>query len=275
MGLHTTRAAEPEDTTIATPDSAAIGPDSTACTMPDSTTAPDSIEALRPDSIAPAAAFRATDSVPQPRSRMVRTMVDLDNAVQFSSSDSMIIVRRDSAFMYGNSSVTYGEIKLDAAQIEMNLGDNTVYAVGRPDSVGEMQGNPIFHEASGDYEASTMRYNFKTEKGIISNVITQQGEGYLTGGLTKKDVDDSYYIKSGRYTTCDDHDDPHFYLQLTKAKVRPGKNIVVGPSYMVLAGLPLPLAVPFGYFPFSDKYASGIIIPTFGEDYNRGFYARE
>ena len=83
------------------------------------------------------------------------------------------------------------------------------------------------------------------------------------------------YIKDGRYTTCDNHDDPHFYMQLTKAKVRPGKNVITGPAYMVLAGLPLPLAVPFGYFPFSEKYASGVIVPTFGDDYNRGFYLRD
>lgn len=209
------------------------------------------------------------------RSRIVKERVDLDNAVAFSAKDSMVIIRRDSAFMYGDGDVTYGEIRLQAAQIEMNLDDNTVYAVGRPDSVGDIQGKPVFHEGGSDYEAATMRYNFKTSKGLITNVVTQQGEGYLTGGLTKKDVDDSYYIQNGRYTTCDDHDDPHFYFQLTKAKVRPGKNVVTGPAYMVLAGLPLPLAVPFGYFPFSDKYASGVIVPTFGDDYNRGFYLRD
>ena len=213
------------------------------------------------------------ERTPPAASRIVRKKVDLDAPVVFSSADSMVILRRDSAFMYGNSSVTYGDIKLDAEQIEMNLGDNTVYAVGRADSVGEVKGTPVFHEGGSDYEAKTMRYNFKTSKGIITNVGTQQGEGYLTGGLTKKDVDDSYYIKDGRYTTCDNHDDPHFYMQLTKAKVRPGKNVITGPAYMVLAGLPLPLAVPFGYFPFSEKYASGVIVPTFGDDYNRGLVA--
>lgn len=117
-----------------------------------------------------------------------------------------------------------------------------------------------------------MRYNFKTEKGYITNVQTQQGEGYLTGGTTKKNDDGSFYLQNGRYSTCDDHECPHFWLQLTKAKVIPKKNIVTGPAYMVLAGLPLPLAVPFGYFPFTEKYSSGVIFPTFGDDYNRGFY---
>lgn len=208
-------------------------------------------------------------------SRMRYTKVDLDAPVLFTSSDSMLIVRRDSAFMYGSSSVTYGDIKLDAAQIEMDLHDNTVYAIGREDSTGELQGKPVFSQSGTDYEARTMRYNFKTEKGYIRDVVTQQGEGYLTGGQTKKDSTGSFYIGNGRYTTCDNHDDPHFYFQMTKAKVQPGKNVVFGPTYMVLAGLPLPLALPFGYFPFTDSYASGIIVPTFGDDYNRGFYLRD
>lgn len=213
-------------------------------------------------------------AVPEPPrpSRVRYVKEDLDAVVDFASSDSMLILRRDSAFMFGNASVSYGDIKLDAAEIQMDLADNTVYAVGRLDSLGDVEGQPVFTESGTEYEARTMRYNFKTQKGYIRNVVTQQGEGYLTGGTTKKDTADQFYLASGRYTTCDNHDDPHFYFQMTKAKVRPGKNVVVGPTYMVLAGLPLPLAVPFGYFPFTDKYASGIIVPSFGDDYNRGFY---
>ncbi len=208
-------------------------------------------------------------------SRVRYTKVDLDAPVNFSSSDSMMIVRRDSAFMYGSGSVVYGDIQLDAATIEMDLKDNTVFAYGQEDSIGEILGKPVFSEGGSEYEAKTMRYNFGSGRGYIRDVVTQQGEGYLTGGRTKKDSIDAFYIADGKYTTCDQHDDPHFYFQLTKAKVRPGKNIVFGPAYMVLAGLPLPLAVPFGYFPFTDKYASGIIVPTFGDDYNRGFYLRD
>ena len=222
--------------------------------------------------VVPSAPLPANQTSPS-RVRYVKT--DLDAPVVFSSTDSMCIVRRDTAYMYGDGSVSYGDIKLDAAEIRMDLTDNSVFAVGRTDSTGEVIGKPVFNENGTDYEAATMRYNFKTQKGYITNVVTQQGEGYLTGGRTKKGTDDEFYIKDGRYTTCDHHDNPHFYFQLTKAKVRPGKNIVVGPAYMVLAGLPLPLAVPFGYFPFTDKYASGVIVPTFGDDYNRGFYLRD
>ncbi len=210
-----------------------------------------------------------------PRLRPVLNKVDLDASVNFSSSDSMVIIRRDSAFMYGNGNVSYGNINLKAANIEMSLGDNTVYAVGVPDSLGDIQGSPVFKEGDDEYEAATMRYNFKSEKGYITNVVTQQGEGYLTGGITKKEDNGDFYIANGRYTTCEDHDDPHFYFNITKGKMRAGKDVVTGPAYMVLAGLPLPLAVPFGYFPFSSKYSSGIIVPSFGDDYTKGFYLRD
>ena len=150
-----------------------------------------------------------------------------------------------------------------------------MYAVGRKDTTDEVVGSPVFKDRSGEYQPKTMTYNFKTSKGFITDVVTQQGEGYLTGGQTKKLADDSYNIINGRYTTCDDHEHPHFYMQLTKAKMRPKKDIVTGPAYMVLCDVPLPLAVPFGYFPFTSKYSSGVIFPTFGDDYNKGFYLRD
>ncbi len=217
-------------------------------------------------------AARRQPTAPAGPSRIRKEKVDLDAQVVFSSTDSMIIVRRDSAYMYGSGKVEYGNLKLDADNIEMDLNNSTVFAVGTTDSIGNVIGKPIFNESGTDYEAATMEYNFKTKKGFITNVVTQQGEGYVSGGTTKKGPDDSYYMKDARYTTCDDHDCPHFYFQMTKAKMRPGKNVVMGPAYMVLAGLPLPIAVPFGFFPFTDSYSSGVIVPTFGDDYNRGFY---
>ena len=207
--------------------------------------------------------------------RFVRHFVDLDNSVKFTAKDSLVFYGKNNAKMFGTSQVTYGSIDLKAMEIEMNMDNSEVYAVGRPDSVGELEGNPVFKDPSGEYESKTMRYNFKSKKGFITDVVTQQGEGYLTGGVTKKMENDEYFIRNGRYTTCDDHEHPHFYMQLTKGKMKPGKNVVTGPAYMVLADVPLPLAVPFGYFPFSKKYSSGVIFPSFGEDYNRGFFLRD
>lgn len=235
------------------------------------------VDAIHADSVAvePAVTDSVTaiaDTVAKKPSRIRRQKVDLDNIVNITSSDSMIMIGRNRAIIYGEGKVDYGDMKLDADQIDVDLQNSTVYAIGRPDSVGEIVGSPVFEEGGSTYETKTMSYNFKTKRAFITDVVTQQGEGYLTGGQTKKTEGDEYYVQNGRYTTCDDTECPHFWFQLTKAKVKPKKNVVTGPVYLVLEGLPLPLALPFGYFPFSDKYASGIIVPTFGDDYNRGFY---
>ena len=231
------------------------------------------VDAIGVDSIAKKESVAPIDTAQ--KSRIRRVKVDLDNQVVFSSQDSIVMTGDNRVYMYGKGAVTYGKLKLDADQIDMDMKNSLVYAVGRKDSLGEWVGKPVFDEGGATYETETMKYNFKSKRGYITNVITEQGEGYLTGGETKKMEDDTYYIKNGRYTTCDQHDCPHFYFQLTQAKVRPNQDIVTGPAYMVLSGLPLPLAVPFGYFPFSKKYSSGILVPTFGEDYQRGFYLRD
>ena len=228
----------------------------------------------------PTSSLAADSTIATPKraaapSRIRREKVDLDNQVKFSSADSLVLIGRSNMIMYGDGQVDYGDLKLDAALIEVDLDKSEVYAVGQPDSIGEIVGSPVFEEGGSSYETKTMRYNFKSKRGIITDVITEQGEGYLTGGTTKKTEDDYYYLENGRYTTCSDHEHPHFFFQLTRAKVKPKSNIVTGPAYMVLMGLPLPLAVPFGYFPFSSKYASGVIVPSFGDDYNRGFYLRD
>ena len=207
-------------------------------------------------------------------SRFISERVDLDHVVEFSAKDSIVLLGRNHAVMHGGSKLRYGDIDMSASQISMDMDSSQVQAIGMPDSIGELTGKPVFKDNSGEYESRVMKYNFKSKRGYITDIVTEQGEGYLTGGVTKKTEDDYYYIKDGRYTTCDDHDHPHFYFQLTKAKVKPKKNVVTGPAYMVLEDLPLPIAVPFGFFPFSEKYQSGILVPTFGEDYNRGFYLR-
>ena len=254
------------------PDSLNITSDSALSV--DTITAPDTLDSrphltpqqMRRERLAP-------DSTALPKgSKIMRNKVDINTVVDISASDSMVIQGRNNAFLYGSSSVVYGPQQIDADEIQLNMATSTVYAVGRPDSTGEVQGNPVFQDNGDSYTAKTMEYNFRTEKGIITDIITEQGEGYLTGGRAKKVGDNTFYMQDGRYTTCDHHDNPHFWFQLTKGKVRPKKDVVTGPAYLVLAGLPLPLAVPFGYFPFSEKYSSGIIFPTFGDDYNRGFY---
>ena len=208
-------------------------------------------------------------------SKIRRDKSDINDAVTFSAKDSLLIIGQNNAYLYGSSDVQYGSFQVKAEEIRMEMDSSMVYATGVIDSIGERQGNPVFQDKSGQYESESMAYNFKTERGYITNVITEQQDGFLTGGRAKKMEDGSFFVEDGRYTTCDDHEHPHFYFQLTRAKVRPKKDVVTGPGYMVLLGIPLPLALPFGYFPFSDKYSSGVIFPSFGDDYNRGFYLRD
>lgn len=208
-------------------------------------------------------------------SRINREDADIDGTVTFAAADSIVFFNRNRAYMYGESTVDYGEFKLNAGSIEMELDSNTVYATGVLDSLGKMDGAPVFKDKSGEYESRTMKYNFRTQRGYITDVVTQQGEGYLNAGRTKKMDDGTYYVEDGKYTTCQNPDHPHFYFKLTRARVTPKKNIVTGPAYLVVADVPLPLALPFGFFPFSKDYSSGVIFPSFGDDYNRGFYLRD
>lgn len=232
---------------------------------------------LKTDSLAVDSVVATDDSLGARKgfTRIVRDKVDLDNALNFSAKDSLVLVGQQNAFLYGDGNVDYGEFKLNSAEIRMEMDSSTVYAEGVVDSIGELQGNPVFQQGGDEYESKSMKYNFKTERGYITNVITEQQDGFLLGNKAKKNPDGSFFLEDGFYTTCDDHEHPHFGFKITRAKVRPKKDVVTGPGYMMLVGIPLPLALPFGYFPFSEKYSSGIIFPSFGDDYNRGFYLRD
>lgn len=211
----------------------------------------------------------ANDSVPEKKA-------GLDAPVTYQATDSMVMTAGNWAYLYGEGDVKYQNIELQSELIEMNLDSSMVYAKFGLDSIGDEFGYPLFKEGEQQYESKTMRYNFKSKKGYITDVITQQGEGYVTAGRTKKMEGDVLNMVGGRYTTCDEHEHPHFYIQMTKAKVRPKKNIVTGPVYLVLEDVPLyPLGLPFCFFPFSSTYSSGIIMPTFGDESTRGFYLRE
>lgn len=201
----------------------------------------------------------------------------LDAPVAYQADDSLVWIVADAkAYLYKNSQVDYQKIGLTAEQITVDIDTKTVYAHGVKDSTGKAIGKPVFKDGDTPYESDTMSYNFSSRKGYISNVVTEQGEGYMTSKSAKKGSDDAFYGANGKYTTCDNHEHPHFYLALTRAKMRPGKNVVFGPAYLVVEDVPLPLAIPFGFFPFSNSdYASGFIMPTYGDETERGFYLRD
>ena len=195
----------------------------------------------------------------------------LDAPVAYEANDSIVFTQSGFAHLYGQGKVSYPGADLEADVISMDMDNSTVFARGVVDSVGTAKGRPVFKDGDTSYETDTIRYNFKSKRGLISNVVSQQGEGYVTGNNAKKGNNDELYMRSGRYTTCDHHDHPHFYMQLTRAKVRPKKNVVTGPAYLVVEDVPLPLAVPFFFFPFSSSYSSGFIMPTYMDDSSRGF----
>lgn len=220
---------------------------------------------VQPDSVA-----LSTDSV-----KKKEAPEEAINApVFYECTDSMVWSRNGNAYLYGSGKVTYDRIELTANVIKMNMDSSVVHATGSIDTTGLMTGLPIFKDGGTPYESDKMRYNFKSKKGFINNVYTQQGDGFIMGGLAKKDSAGVFYSQDGKYTTCD-AEHPHFYVKLTRAKVRPKKDVVSGPLYLVVEDVPLPLALPFGYFPFTSSYSSGIIMPTFGDETERGFYMRD
>ena len=198
----------------------------------------------------------------------------IDAPVFYECTDSMVWARGGNAYLYGSGKVNYDKIELTADIISMNMDSSVVHATGRIDTTGVVSGLPVFMDGGTPYESDKMSYNFKSKKGFINNVYTQQGDGFLMGGKAKKDSSDVIYSQDGMYTTCD-ADHPHFYIRLTRAKIRPNKDVVSGPLYLVVEDVPLPLALPFGFFPFTENYSSGFIMPTYGDETERGFYLRD
>ncbi len=199
----------------------------------------------------------------------------LDAPVSYSSQDSVVMLGDGTAFLHGKGVINYKTMELDAEYIRVKSDSSTIYAIGVYDSLAdEWIGKPVFKDGNDSYESGEITYNIKTQKGFIRNVVTEQGEGYIIADKTKKLSDEELMMAGGKYTTCDDHEHPHFYLRMTKAKVRPGNHIATGPAYLVVGDVPLPLAVPFGFFPFNKTYSSGLIMPQFGDEYDRGLYMR-
>ena len=228
--------------------------------------ATDSLATLAADTTA--ADTTATDSVK-------KREPGIDSPVDYVAKDSMVYEAGTGlAFLYGQAQVNYQDMQLNAAEITMNMDSSLVHAAGVPDTAGTLEGTPVYTQGSETYNSELMSFNFKTKKGFINNVATTQGNGYLQSADSKRTDDGTLYLKNAKYTTCDAKH-PHFYLALTRAKVRPGKETIFGPAYLVVEDVPLPLAIPYGFFPFNKKYSSGFIMPSYGDETSRGFYLRD
>lgn len=254
-------------------------------TLPDSLNSTDSITSsitsdtfMLIDSISPnnnsSIDTTATNSnLPDSLNPLAKDRTVIEAKIERTAKDSIIqdLVNKK-VYLYGDAVVTYQEITLKASYIEVDFKTNSLYATGLPDSTGKMSGHPEFSESGETFKAKTMTYNFRTKEGIIQNVLTEDDMGFLHGERVKKMDDNTINVLHGQFTTCTLEEDPHFSFNFKKARVIPNEKIISGPVYMDIEGVPTPLVLPFGYFPNQQGRKSGIIMPSYGESANRGFF---
>ena len=233
----------------------------------------DATDSIRPstDSIHP-----INDTVSKPV-RTVRPLKKKDSPFEVkvirTAVDSVIQdVKGKTIYYYGSAVVKYDDITLEANYLKFDLNTNVVYAAGLPDTTGKMQGTPHFTQGETKFEALEMSYNFQSKKGIIHKVWTEESGGYIHGEKIKRMEDNTINIRSGGFTTCNLKDHPHYQFRFNKAKIIPNDMIVTGPVYVTIMDVPLPIGLPFAMFPNTKGQKSGLIIPTYGESANRGFY---
>jgi lipopolysaccharide assembly outer membrane protein LptD (OstA) len=262
------------------------------CKAQDTIPSNDTILLNRPDSITQIISKTDTDTIPLDKPDSIAqfsTKTDADTTlpvikkpkkspieseVLYNSLDSFkISLAEQKVYLYGEAQVNYQNIELKADYIEFDMTNNVVMATSLSDTAGKPTGKPVFKQGDETFQSDTLRYNFDTKKGVIKYIFTQQGEGYLHSKQTKRLESGHIHMKGGKYTTCD-AEHPHFYIGLTRAIVIPEKKILSGPAYLVMEDIPLPLFLPFGFFPNTKERSSGLIIPTYGYEQRRGLYLR-
>lgn len=215
------------------------------------------------------------DSIPSNAVDTAKEQVKFSDIITYKAQDSIRLSMRDKKmFLYKNTELKYIQTELKADYTELNMEDNTVYSSGLKDTADKWTGKPVFKDGNQEFTSEDMKYNFKTGKGYVKNIVTQEGEGYVQGALTKRISDKEYFLQKGLYTTCDQHECPHFYIRMSKAKMIRNKKVFFGFSHLVIEEVPLPLFLPFGFFPMTKKYSSGFIMPSYGEEQMRGFNLR-
>ena len=196
----------------------------------------------------------------------------IDQKVTYSAAGQ---IRRDIAnkkiILTDKAVVNYGTVEIKADSMIFNMSNNLLFAAGRPDTSGTMTGTPVFREGSNEFKCDELTYNFKTKKALVKNIVTKQDEGLIHSSYTKLLEDGTSNISKSTYSTCD-AEIPHFYINMPKARVYPGEKIISGPGNLVVEGIPLPLVIPFGYFPINtNRSSSGILFPSFGQERERGY----
>ena len=233
----------------------------------------DSVVTLKNDAIVSDAIAKNDSIISKKEKAAPKKESFIDDKIERTCNDSTIQdYKNNKVYYYGDAKVVYEDITIEAAFIEFDFEKRTVFAKGLLDTAGKMYGAPIFIEGDKKYQSESMTFNFETKKGIITKVFTEDAMGYIHGARIKKMDDNSINIKSGSFTTCSNPEHPHYEFHFGKAKVIPNDKIVTGPAYFKLEGTPLPVGIPFGIFPNAKGQRNGILVPSWGESANRGFY---
>ncbi|MBC34797.1 MAG: hypothetical protein CL663_07735 [Bacteroidetes bacterium] len=197
----------------------------------------------------------------------------LDAKVEYKSKDSLRFeIDSKTVFLYKEADINYDKVNLKADEVLIRFNENTLEAQGALDSIGITEGNPVFDDGSQTFKSKSLKYNYKTQKGVIKGVVTEDDKGLIHGKTVKKYEDNNFNIQRGLFTTCTNEEHPHFAFSFSKSKVIPNDKIITGPANLVIEDVPTPLFLPFGLFPIKPGQRSGIIFPTYGESANRGFY---
>ncbi|WP_406683549.1 putative LPS assembly protein LptD [Seonamhaeicola sp. MEBiC1930] len=197
----------------------------------------------------------------------------LEHIVKYSATDyTRFNQKKQKLYLYKNAKIDYGNMNITAGSIVIDYNKNTVYAKGIEDSLGGYTQKPVLTEGSNIVEPDSIIFNTDTKRALIYNSVTEQGDGTVIANITKKENDSVYFIRNAKYTTSEDLEDPDYYIRLSKAKIVPGKKIVTGAAQMYIYDVPTPVWLPFSFFPQSEKHTSGIIIPSFGEQNDRGYF---
>ncbi len=216
------------------------------------------------------------DSVVVDSASLKQPESEVKSPITHSAKDSMrFSLVKKKVYSYGDAKLNMDDLNLSAGYIYVDMDSSVIYADALLDEEGKRIQNPVFKQGGKEYKIKTIRYNTKTKKGLVTDVITEESGGYLHGGRTKIQPNKEIHITGGKYTTCD-AEHPHFYINLSKAKVIPEKKTVTGPFWFVISDIPIfPMGLPFGFFPNQSNRRSGIIIPSYGEEERRGFFLQD
>lgn len=214
------------------------------------------------------------DSIQQTKQDTMISGSALEEVVEYKAKDSVQFnLQSNKANLFNKGKVNYKAIELKSGKITMDWETNNMHARGISDTAGNVDQAPVFKEGQQKFEADSMDYNFKSKKGKLYGLKTEKAQGYLHGEEVKKDENDVTFASKAKYTTCD-KDDPHFHIEANKIKAIPNDKIISGPANLVIDDVPTPLYLPFGFFPNSQSQSSGILLPSYGEDGERGFYLK-